>query len=122
MTHILKPYRMHWWDQSLGTNGTNKCHQYVLVLSHLLPLVWLFHFSTLQTYLFHARANMMLGSSQSNSFFLPALGRKIPGKDSSCHSISHMYISGAVISVTSLGHHSGLGMEPVNLKNGGKTY
>lgn len=40
----------------------------------------------------------------SNSFFLPALDRKISEKDSSCHSISHVYISGPVISVTSPGH------------------
>ena len=44
---------------------------------------------------------MMLGSSQSDSFSLPTLGRKIPGKGSSHPSISHVYIPGPVIGVTS---------------------
>lgn len=101
-----------------------KCHQYVLVFTPLFPLVWLVHFSTLQTNLFCARANMMLGSSQSDSFSLPTLGRKIPGKGSNHPSISHVYIPGPVIESPAQSPCSSLWSMngACCLKNGGKVY
>ena len=93
-----------------------KWHQCVLVFSPLLPLVWLFHFSTLQMNLVHCKSKHDVwqltieslspaNSRQEN----PREGFQLSQHQSWVHSqTSNWYHQSGICA-----HHCDLGMEPV---------